>query len=80
MADAGGTMTIIPEGNQEPKTLLHGVDGNDRTMDHTPSLDINAPTIATLRASVPADPHTQSTQPKNFGDYQIVRFLFNGVL
>jgi serine/threonine protein kinase len=78
MADDGGTMTIVPEGNQEPKTLPHGVNANDMTIDHSLSLDVNAPTIAPLRASVPSEPNAQPSQPQHFGDYQIVREIARG--
>ncbi len=75
---AGGTMTIVPDGKQEPKSLPYGIDANDRTMDHVHSLDANSPTLATSSASVPAVPNAQVSQPQGFGDYQIVREIARG--
>jgi serine/threonine protein kinase len=75
---SGGTVTFVPESNQEPKTLPHNVSVNDRTMDHVPSQDANAPPLESLRASNSAQPNSQPSHPQNFGDYKIVREIARG--
>ncbi len=75
---ASGTMTIVPDGKQEPKSMPYGIDADDSTMDHVHSLDANSPTLATSSASVPAVPNAQVSQPQGFGDYQIVREIARG--
>ena len=73
-------MKFVPDGNQDPRTLPHHVDANDRTLDHTPSVDSNAdaPTLASERGTGPSQSATQLSQPQSFGDYKLIREIARG--